>query len=77
MFIKGDYYVLCQRTGLKIHRSEAVKDPYGFIVKRGHEDPKQPQESILPPRVERQPTFVSPESVDVFLGPNDVEASDF
>jgi hypothetical protein len=77
MYKHGDYYLLDQRTGRKIRRSEAVRDPYGFIVHKDHADPRHPQENLPPPRVERVPTFISPEPTDTFLGPNDVQVSDF
>lgn len=76
-FIKGDYWLCCHRTGLRIRRSEAVKDAYGYIVKRGHEDERHPQERLPPARIEKQPTFVSPEPQDTFLNANDVQTSDF
>lgn len=67
MYVPGDYYLHCMRTGQKIRRSEAVRDAYGYIVKRGHEDPKHPQENVPPPRVLKPPTFVSPEPQDSFI----------
>ncbi len=76
-YIRGDYYMICQRSGEKIRRSQAVRDAYGYIVKAEYADERHPQENIPPPRVERQPVFVSPEGVDTFLGGNDVQESDF
>ena len=73
----GDYYLIDQRTGFKIRRSEAVLDAYGYIVKAGTEDPRHPQESIRPTRIAKPPKFVSPEGTDTFLDPNDVLESDF
>lgn len=73
----GDYYLICQRTGFKIRRSEAARDAYGYIVHRDHADMKHPQEGMPPPRVEKPPTFVSPEPADTFLDANDVQESDF
>jgi hypothetical protein len=73
----GEYKMICQRTGFVMRRSEAVRDPYGFIVHKDHADPRHPQENLPPPRVERVPTFISPEPEDTFLGANDVQVSDF
>jgi hypothetical protein len=77
MYIKGDYYLLCMRTGKRIRRSEAVKDAYGYIVHRDHADPKHPQEQARGLRIENIPTFISPEPTDAFLSANDVQESDF
>ncbi len=73
----GNYWMLCQRTGRRIRRSDAVIDPQsGYIVHRDCADKRHPQETMPPPRIERVPTFVSPEPSDTFLGENDVTTSD-
>lgn len=77
MYIRGDYYVLCNRSGEKIRRSDAVTDgETGMIVKRGLEDPKHPNEMRLKPRKPFAPTYVSPEPADNFLAVNEITASD-
>lgn len=75
-YIKGDYYLTCQRTGEKIRRSEAVKQWDGLIVKKGHEDPKHPLEYPMTPTKPYVPTFVSPEPADHFVEPGDVTEND-
>lgn len=77
MYRRGDYYLICSRSGQKIRRSEAVTDgETGMIVKRGWEDPKHPLEMRLTPRKPFSPTYVSPEPADNFLEANEITASD-
>lgn len=76
-FRRGDYWIICNRTGFKIRRSEAVTDgENGMIVKRGWADPKHPNEMRLKPRKPYVPTYVSPEPADHFLEANEITASD-
>lgn len=64
---EGDYYLVCDRTGQKIRRSQAVIQWDGLVVKRGHEDPPPPTRLLLrperPPRLIRTPQ--EPNFIDV------------
>ena len=43
----GDPYVLCQRTGFKVRKSEVVVEPRTRLrVLRDHADPEHPQDHI-------------------------------
>jgi len=77
MYRRGDNYVICQRSGEKIHRSDSVIDgDNGMIVKRGLEDPKHPLEIRMTPSKPRVPSRISPEPDDNFLTANEITASD-
>lgn len=77
MYISGDYYITCSRTGFKIRLSEAVVDGQtGLMVKRGWDDAKHPLEQRLTPRKPYVPSVVQPESTDTFLTTNQVTVSD-
>lgn len=77
MYRRGDYFLICQRSGQKIRRSDSVTDERtGLIVKRGWEDAKHPLEMPLKPRKPYAPTYVSPEPADRYLTANEVTESD-
>ena len=54
-----DYYLICDRTGQKIRRSQSVIQWDGLVMRWGHEDPPPPTRLLLrperPPRLVRRP----------------------
>ena len=77
MYIRGEHYLTCMRSGEKIRRSDAVIDGQtGMIVKSDYADPKHPNEMRLMPRKPVVPSLISPEPTDYFLTANEISESD-
>lgn len=77
MYIPGDYYITCSRTGQKIRLSDSVVDGQtGLMCKRGWADPAHPLEQRLHERKPYVPTMVQPEPDEHYLTANEVTASD-
>jgi len=67
---KGDYRVICDRTGQKIWASEAKIEWNGLFVKKSVWDPK-PEYLLIPNTMENLNVPIArPEGVDVFNTPN-------
>jgi hypothetical protein len=73
---RGDWNVICDRTGFKIKASESRKEWNGLRVWKKHWEARQPQDKLrMYPDSQRVPD-PRPESEDVFLGPNDITIDD-
>lgn len=69
---KGDNWVICDRCGFKVYRSECKTEWNGLLTCRKCFEPRHPQELIPPsrfdkqwvdePRPRRQDTFIDPEN---------------
>jgi hypothetical protein len=66
-FIPGDHYILCEATGFKIRKSEAVQQWDGAWVKKGFEDPKHPLDEVRTPTPARPAYPVRSEPTDSFV----------
>lgn len=75
MFKPGDHFVICDRSGEKVLRSECVKEWNGFIVKREYSESRHPLDFQKPPRAERAVKYTRPTN-DIFLNPGDVTPND-
>lgn len=72
----GDYNVQCERTGFKAKRSQCRKQWDNRIVLKDHWEPRQPQDFLRSKPDKQTVPDPRPEGADVFLGDNDVQASD-
>lgn len=75
-FKKGDYNVICDRTGYKVKRSQCVKQWDGLIVLKSHAEERHPQDNLPPGRASKPLTDARPEATDTFLNAGDVTIND-
>lgn len=70
-YIPGDYYILCQATGFKIRRSEAVKQYDGAWVHKDFVDAAHPLDYPREPTKARPVYPTVPEPTDNFIEDTD------
>lgn len=75
MYKPGDHFVICDRSGEKVLRSQCVKEWNGFIVKKEYSEARHPLDFQHPPRPERPVRETRPVN-DVMLDYGDVTADD-
>ena len=68
--IKGDYKVICDRTGQEIWASEAKMEWNGLFVKKSVWDPKPQYLQVPNVRENLTVPIARPEGVDVFNKPD-------
>jgi hypothetical protein len=68
----GDYYIICDVTGFKIRRSEAVRTWDGLLVRRDQADPRHPQEFVRARADLQAVPEPRPQPADYFLTENEV-----
>jgi hypothetical protein len=73
---RGDYNVICDRTGQKVKRSQCVKQWDNLIVLKSHAEDRHPQDTLPPGRASRPLEDARPESTDTFLNAGDVTVDD-
>lgn len=70
----GSHNVICDRTGLKVKRSDCVREWNGLLVRRQSFEERHPQDfvrsfeddqSVLDPRSEGEDTFLADNEVTV------------
>lgn len=76
VYIEGDHYLIDDRSGFKIRRSEARKTWDNLIVKGDNFERRHPQDFLKGKRDQQAVKEPRSESVDVFLTDNEVQASD-
>lgn len=77
MYIAGDPYVLCQRTGFKVRKSQVVREWTGLRVLKGHEDQRHPSDKKKALRDKQVFRRAVPEPSDIFLALNQVTKDSF
>lgn len=74
----GSHNVQCDRSGLKVKRSECRMQWDGLLVRKEDWEPRHPQDFVRGKRDRQSPPpgMVSPEAEDVFLDAGDVTQDD-
>lgn len=75
-FLPGAYNVICERTGFKVKSTRTRKEWTGATVRTESWEPRHPQDLIRSVQDDQSVPDPNPEPEDVFLGDNDVSASD-
>jgi hypothetical protein len=72
----GDYNIICDYSGQKIKRSDAMKTWDNYIVRRDLWEPRQPQDFVRGMRDKISVYDARSESEDIFLTSNEVTQDD-
>lgn len=72
----GDYYVICDRTGFKVLRSQCRRTWDGLIVRKESWEPRHPQDLIRARQDRQAVPDPRSEAEDTFLEDNEVTADD-
>jgi hypothetical protein len=68
----GDYNVICDFTGFKVHASDTVKTWQGYRVRAQDWEPRHPQDFVRGKRDNQNVPDPRPEETDNFLTANEV-----
>lgn len=72
----GDYYVMCDKSGMRVPASQTVKEWTGMRVWRKYYEPRHPQDLLPAPRPTKAVKDARPPGTDYFLSTNEVQVSD-
>ena len=75
-YIPGDYFVQCDRTGMKRLRSECRKEWNGLIVAKEVYEPRHPQDFLKAREDRLSVKDPRPKADHYFLSTNEVKASE-
>jgi hypothetical protein len=77
-FKSGDWVVLDDYSGFKVHASKCKRTWDGFVVQTKFWESRQPQDYVrgVKDKIATPPKFTRPEGEDVFLTSNEVTADD-
>lgn len=73
---QGDYYVICDKTGFRVLRSEARFEWNGLLVRKESWRPRQPQDLVRPKIDDISVRDARPEAPYYFLSPGEVTRED-
>jgi len=72
----GDYYIICDKTGFKVLRSEARMQWNGLLVRKESWTPRHPQDVVQPKYDDISVRDARPEGDYYFLSPGEVKRED-
>jgi hypothetical protein len=68
-YVRGDHYVICDRTGFKVRASRAREDWTGAIVRSDSWEARHPQDFVRGKKDDQRVPDARPRPTDVFTGP--------
>lgn len=75
-YIKGDFNVICDRSGFKCKASDTRLEWNGLRVYKGFWEPRQPQDKIRAFKDKQAVRNPRPDSTPIFVGVNEVQPED-
>ena len=75
-FKRGDYNVICDRSGRKVKRSECLLEWNGLLVHKKYYEERHPQDFVRGVRDNQSVPLPRTEGPDVFVGTNEVKPED-
>lgn len=70
LFIKGDNWIICDRTGFRVRVSDSVEDWNGLRVGKKYSEQRNPQDFLRVKPDNMAARIVRPEGQDVFIEQN-------
>lgn len=77
VYVDGDVWVLCDRTGMKVRMSQTRKEWNGLRVRKESWEPRHPQDFVRGVPDDQRVADARPESADTFLTTNQVTRDSF